>query len=326
MDAAEMTAKRNDANQLNRLSAAEFIGATEIRTAADARHSNFVRDRQQKYDTMTRAMADEQRILAPAPSALPVHLSAPQPTIETSPVANSRNPAAPSLLSDQIPSESEPTVERRSLTPPAISLKLPNTVPNPAVQISSSADVSSSESQDDQRQSLPTHQPILRQYSPTSPSSSAPTSVRSQQRPGSSGQAATSNALSHVSTCDSQESYHTAVTVCPHTPGFASSDPSLSQTNLASGLLTVPEGVAIQSHSPLKHSIRTPPATEGQITPAQPDSGPESMVSNGDSPEGEGTPIIGQSSQSLPIPAEESLKHDVNAISVSVVDGEIPTG
>jgi hypothetical protein len=48
-----------------------------------------------------------------------------------------------------------------------------------------------------------------------SPSSSAPTSVRSQKRPCSSGQAAASTTLSCVSTCDSQDSYHTAVTIVP---------------------------------------------------------------------------------------------------------------
>jgi hypothetical protein len=119
------------------------------------------------------------------------------------------------------------------------------------------------------------------------------------------------------------------VPIVPHTSGFASSDPSLPQTNLASGPLNIPttltEGIAIQTHLPLRQFPETQPTVDGQSTPAQPDSSPASMVSNGESPEDEQTPAIGQSGQSLPLPTDKHPMHDVNDIAISVVDAETST-
>jgi hypothetical protein len=328
MDAAEMNAKRLDANQLNRLTVNEPGRATEIKSAAEIRHLKFVTDRQKTFDAMKAAEAREQGGLAPSRSAQPTGVvPTPQNDNETYPGIASQVPAATS--------HPQSTVESNLASPPSIS-------PNPVGSLvtgnehailreysppggSSLAQASSSEWQDP-HQALPSHRPVSLQHFATSPSSSAPTSVRSQKRPCSSGQTAANTALSHVRTCESQESYHTAVTIVPHTSGFASSDPSLSQTNLASGLLSIPttltEGIAIQTHPPLGQPPETPPAVDEDSTPAQSDSGPPSMVSNGESPEDEQTPAIGQSSQSLPLPTDKHLKHDVDDIAISVADAE----
>jgi hypothetical protein len=337
MDAAELNAKRNDATQLNRLGANESSRAVEIENAAKIRHLQFVTGRQKTFNAMRAAEAREHRSLAPSRPAQPTSVApTPQNDNETYPGTASQAPAAtPPPPTPQAPHPPS-TVESSSASPPSISL---NPIAPPVTEnehtISrehspprspSLALAFSSEWQEHHRQALPSYRPVLVEHIATSPSSSAPTSVRSQKRPCSSGQAAASTALSCVSTCDSQESYYTAVTVVPHISGFASSDPSLSQTNLASGPLNIPttltEGIAIHTHSPLRQSPETPPTVDEQSTPAQLDSSSVSMVSNGESPEDEQIPAIGQSSQSLPLPTDKHPRHDVDDIAISIVDAE----
>lgn len=328
MDAAEMNAKRIDENQLNRLTGNEPGRTTEIKNTAKIRHLKFVTDRRKMFDAMKAAEAREQGGLAPSRSTQPTSVV---PTPQNDSETNS------GIVSQVLAATSHPqsTVESSLASPRPIS-------PNPVGSLvtgnehailrecslpgdSSLAQASSSDWQDHHRQGLPSHRLVL-QHIATSPSSSAPTSVRSQKRPCSSGQTAANTALSHVPTCDSQESYHTAVAYVPHTPGFASSDPSLSQTNLASGPLSIPttltEGIAIQTRPPLGQSPETLPAADEHSTPTQPDSGPPSMMSNGESPEDEQTPAIGQSSQSLPLLTDKHVMHGVDDIAISVVDSE----
>lgn len=338
MDAAELNAKRDDANQLNRLRSNESSKAAEIKNAAEIRRLKFVTGRQKTFDAMKAAEAREHRSLTPSRCTQPTSVApTPQNDNETHPGTASQAPAAATspTPAPETP-HPQPTVESSSASPPSVS-------PNPMGPLvteneqailrgyspppnSSLAQAFPSEWQHHHRQALPSHRPVLPEHTATSPSSSAPTSVRSQKRPCSSGQAAASTALSCVSTRDSQESYHTAVTIVPHTSGFASSDPSLSQTNLVSGPLNIPttltEDIATQTHSPLKQSTETPPTVDEQSTSAQPDSSSVSMVSNGESPEEEQTPAIGQSSHSLPLPADKHPRHDVNDNAISVVDAE----
>jgi hypothetical protein len=332
MDAAELNAKRDDANQLNRLRGNESSKATEIKNAAEIRRLKFVTGRQKTFDAMKAAEAREHRSLTPSRPAQPISVAPiPQNDSETHPGTASRAPAAMPPTPPPETSPPQSTMESRSASPPSTS---PNPVgplvtenehatlrEHPPPRNSSLAQTFSSELQEHQQQALPSHRSVL-EHIAASPSSSAPTSVRSQKRPCSSGQAAASTALSCVSTCDSQDSYHTAVTIVPHTSGFASSDPSLSQTNLASGSLNIPttltEGIATQTHSPLRQSPEPPPIDE-QSTP---DSGPVSMMSNGESPEDEQTPAIGRSSHSLPLPTDKPPRHDVDDNTISVVDAE----
>jgi hypothetical protein len=333
MDAAELNAKRNDADQLNRLKGNESNRAAEIKNAAEIRGLKFITARQKTFDAMKAAEAREHRSLAPGRSAQPTSAApTPQNGNEANPGTASQAPAAtPPPPAPETP-HPQPTVEPSSAPPPPVP---PNpmgplvtenehaTLPprNPPL-----ARASLSEWQHHHRQALPSHRPVPLEHIATSPSSSAPTSVRSQKRPCSSGQAAASTSLSCISTCDSQESYHTALTIVPHISGFASSDPSLSQTNLASGPLNIPttltEGISIHTHLPLRQSPETPPTVDEQSTPAQPDSSPVSMVSNGESPEDEQTPAVGQSSQSLPLLTDKHPRHDVDDIAISVVDAE----
>lgn len=322
MDDAEFAAQKNDKNQMGQLSDAEEIRATRIRTAAKARRLKFDKDRQQVVDAKARAIALEQGKVAPAPSTLPVHKSAPQPDGETLSGAENPSTVVPSPTPGPVPPLSERTVDIDFALHPAITASPATIGPNEAAQTTGPGYISTPDSQDDHHQGLPNLTPGVRQHEPRS---SGLTSAGWQPRPSSSGRAAPSLSLSHVSS-DSQESYHTAATVVPHTPSFESCDPTLSQTNLASGLLTIPstvtEDVAISSHSPSGHSLPVQHASEGGTAPTLPESSPESMVSNGDSPEDDGIPEIGERSQSLPIPAIVSIKLDVDAATFSAVEAE----
>jgi hypothetical protein len=327
MDAAEMNAKRIDANKLNRLTANEPGRASEIKNAAQIRHLKFVTDRQKTFDAMKAAEARELRSLSPNRSAQ--RASVVQNGHETySGIANQVLAASVLPSAPETP-HPQSTVEPTSASPPPIS-------PDPEGALVSGNEQAvlrenspprgsplgqtsySSHRQDHHRQALPS------QHMATSACSSAPTSLRSQKRSSFPGQITACTALSYVSTCDSQDSYHTAAIVVPHTPGFARSDPSLSQTNLAAGPLGIPttltEGVATQTWPSLGQSPETSPTVNEHRTSAPSDSGPPSLASDGESPEDDQISAIGQSSQSLPLLTDKHPKHDVDDIAISVAD------